>query len=158
MNTVRTLQHISDDRMETGKESVNVYTNINGSTITVEGEDPKAAALVLAEEMLNDLLFLSEDPEKDPKLAGIEGVVDEKYATAFTLMMYAIQNNTGIPAPIFEAVESLEKNEDYISRACNAMDENAVFPASSAYTELRRVKYYLSKWKRQLQVLMSIAA
>lgn len=157
MNTMRFLQHISDDSTETGKVSVNVYTNINGSTITVEGEDPKAAAVVLAEEMQNDLLLLAEKPEKDPQLAGIEGVMNEKYATAFSLMLYAIQRHTGIPAPVFEAIQSLEQNEDYINKACDAMDENAVFPAASAYTELRRVKYYLNKWKRQLQVLMSIA-
>lgn len=157
MNTMRFLQHISDDSTETGKDSVNVYTNINGSTITVEGEDPKAAAVVLAEEMQNDLLLLAEKPEKDPQLAGIEGVMNEKYATAFSLMLYAIQRHTGIPAPVFEAIQSLEQNEDYINKACDAMDENTVFPAASAYTELRRVKYYLNKWKRQLQVLMSIA-
>lgn len=158
MNMLREMQGISPDRPEAGKGSVNVYININGSTITVEGEDPKAAAVVLAEEMQNDLLLLAEKPEKDPKLAGIEGVVNEKYASAFSLMLYAIQSHTGIPASVFEAVQSLEQNEDYISKACDAMDENAVFPAASAYTELRRVKYYLSKWKRQLQILMSIAA
>lgn len=137
------------------KDAVFVYTNIFGTTLTIDGDDVNEAACVTAELMVRDLESLLDQKNND--LAKLNGVKNGVYQAAFLTMINAIKNKDETPECIRVASASLQKEADNVSSLCKKMEKNGVFPGSDAYGRLLNTKYYLNKWEEHLKLLILLA-
>ena len=134
---------------------VSVYTTIQGVTMTVDGGQMEGETQLLGAAMLSDLVLLRERPDIDPALAGLGGIKNGLYVSAFSGLLHSMKDGGTVQETAKEAVLSLGEDEEYINDACRKLERNGIYPGSNAYTGLLHARYYIDKWRNHLLLMES---